>query len=172
MTTEVALQNSMKVAAIPQIHGMHPHGRRCRHKHGQLYFSLHQFRYEQPSSRSLTPYAPIWLPSSVRISTASTSPVATNQDLPDLSRSIDRQSLRVSGTCTLTTMERWARCSADSTFLRETTLAPRRSTIASSSLVPQRGGLWPLPPTSMSPHPRPTSTSHGKQSDASTRLTT
>jgi hypothetical protein len=53
------------------------------------------------------PYAPIWLPSSVRISTANTPPAATNRDLPNLSRSIDRQSQRVGGTGTLTTMEQW-----------------------------------------------------------------
>jgi hypothetical protein len=58
-TMEVALQDSMKVAVIPQIHGMHPHGRRRRHKHMQLNSPLHQFRNEQASSRSLTPYAPI-----------------------------------------------------------------------------------------------------------------
>jgi hypothetical protein len=50
-------------------------------------------------------YAPNWLPSSVRISTASTPPVATNRGLPGLSRSIDCQSQRVGRSGTLTTME-------------------------------------------------------------------
>jgi hypothetical protein len=51
-------------------------------------------------------YAPIWLPSSVRISTTSTPPAATNPGLLGLSGSIDRQSQRVGRTGTLTTMER------------------------------------------------------------------
>jgi hypothetical protein len=61
---------------------------------------------KQASDRS-PQYASIWLPSSVRISTASTPPAATNRDLLDLSRSINRQSQRVGGTSTLATMERW-----------------------------------------------------------------
>ena len=52
-------------------------------------------------------YTPIWLPSSDRIIFAITPPSATNWDLPGLSRSIDRQSQRVGGMGTLTTMERW-----------------------------------------------------------------
>jgi hypothetical protein len=43
---------------------------------------------KQADDRS-PPYAPIRLSSSVRISTASTPPAATNRDLPDLTRSID-----------------------------------------------------------------------------------
>jgi hypothetical protein len=91
MTSEVALQDSSKAAAIPQIHGMHPHDRRRRHKHGQLNSLLHQFRNEQTSSRSLTPIRTN-LTLKLRSHTASTPPIATNRDLPGLSRSIDHQS--------------------------------------------------------------------------------
>jgi hypothetical protein len=105
-TTEVALQDSAKVVTIPKIRGMHSHGRHHRDEHEQLN-SPFQFRNEQASSRSLTPIRTNLTPKLRRISTASTPPIATNRDLPDLSRSIDRQSQRVGGTGTLTTMERW-----------------------------------------------------------------
>jgi len=46
-------EDSAQAAAIPQTHRVHPHGH--RRKHGQRNFSIHQFRDEQASSRSLTP---------------------------------------------------------------------------------------------------------------------
>jgi hypothetical protein len=61
---------------------------------------------KQAAARS-PPYAPIWLRSSVRISIASTPSTTTNWDLLGLSILIDRQSQRVGGTGTLTTMEQW-----------------------------------------------------------------